>query len=237
MGRTGEKRGVHRKRAELLIRQEVYLLFQSGRSALRRGQLRDAEESLRKVVGIEPFHRGALGALGEVHMRRNDYAGACEFLERAIDAGDRTEHTLYLVASACRGALRREKALKYLQQLVELNPVHIRGMTRLGEAHLARKEFERARELFAQVLELESRNLYALRGLAAALRGKRDYGAAIPVYEDLLRQDPEDHRVLLRLAEAYAHEGDAGNARRAYRLALQVDPDNHYAQEGLASLA
>jgi tetratricopeptide (TPR) repeat protein len=237
MGRTGDKRGVHRKRAELLIRQEVYLLFQGGKAALRRGHLRDAEESLRKVLSIEPMHRAALAALGELHLRRDDYAGACEYLERAIDAGDRSEHLLYLTANACRGAQRREKAFKYLEQLVEQNPGHVRGATRLGEAYLARKDFERARALFAQALEIDSRNLYALRGLAAALRGKRDYRAAIAVYEELLRQDPGDNRVIVRLAEAYAHEGDASNARRAYHLALQVDPENHYAKEGLSQLA
>jgi len=237
MGRTGDKRGVHRKRTELLIRQELYLLFQGGRSALRRGHLRDAEESLRKVLAIEPMHRAALATLGEVHLRRKDYAGACGFLERAIEAGDRSEQTLYQTANACRGAQRREKAFKYLEQLVELNPGHVRGTIRLGEAHLGRKEFERARELFARALEVESHNLYALRGLGAALRGKRDYRAAILVYEELLRLEPGDHRVIVRLAEAYAHEGDAANARRAYQLALQVDPENIYARDGLAALA
>jgi len=237
MGRTGQKRGVQRQRADLLIRQEVYLLVQKGRAAFRRGHLDAAEECFRKVLGIEPFHRAALGATGEIHLRRNDFPAACEYLERALESGERTEHLLYTVANACRGAQRRDKAFKYLQQLVELNPSHVRGMTRLGEAYLERKDFDRARAIFSQALELESQNLFALRGLAAALRGKRDYQAAIPVFEALLRLTPEDHQVIVRLAQAYANEGDLDNARRAYRLALQVDPENHYAKEGLAALS
>lgn len=237
MGRTGKKRGVHVQRAELLIRQEIFLLVQKGRAAQRRGRLREAEESFRKVLAIEPAHRAALQGLGDVFLRANDHVRACEFYERALDAGERTEHLLYLLANACRGAQRREKAFKYLQELVELNPGHCRGLTRLGEAHLDRKEYDRANELFLRVLEVEPHNLFALRGRALALRGKRNYREAIPIYEELLRLSPTDHRLIVRLGEAYAHEGDASNARRAYRLALQIDPENHYARQGLAALA
>lgn len=237
MGRTGSRRGVQRQRAELLVRQEVFLLVQKGRAALRRGRLAEAEASLRKVLGIDPYHRGALGALGEIHLRRSEFPAACECLERALEAGERTEHLLYTMANACRGALRRDRALKYYQQLVELNPNHVKGMTRLGESLLERKDFDGARQRFERVLELESHNPFALRGLAAALRGMRDYQAAIRVFEELTRLNPEDYRVLVRLGEAYAHEGDQLSARRAFRLVLQIDPDNHYASEGLARLA
>lgn len=237
MGRTGKKHGVHRQRAELLIRQEVFLLVQRGRAALRRGRLREAQECFDRVLEVHPAHRAALEGLGEVHARGNDHARACEFLERALEAGERTEHLLYLVANACRGAQRRDRALRYLAELVELNPGHVRGLTRLGEAYLERKDFERAREHFSRALELESHNIFALRGLASAQRGRRKYREAIPVWEELVRLDPQDHRALVRLGEAYAHEGDRANARRAYELALRIDPENRYARDGLAALS
>ncbi len=237
MGRTGQKRGKHRQRAELLVRQEVYLLVQKGRTALRRGHLGEATECFAKVLETHPTHRGALEGLGDVHLRGNDHARACEYFERALEAGERTEHLLYLIANACRGAQRRDKALRYLEELVKLNPGHVRGLTRLGEALLERKDFERARELFEQALELESHNVFALRGLASAQRGRRNYRGAIPIYEELMRLNPADHRVIVRLGDAYAHEGDPVNARRAYLLALQVDPKNHYARVGLAALS
>jgi tetratricopeptide (TPR) repeat protein len=236
MGRTGKKRGVHRQRAELLLRQEVYLLVQKGRAALRRGHLADAEEAFGKALEIEPFNRPSLTGIGEVHARRSEHAKACEYLERALDSGERTEHLLYALANACRGAQRREKAFKFYEQLVALNPSNVRGLTRLGDALLERKDFQRADDLFRQALALEPHNLFALRGLGAALRGRREYRESIPILEQLLRLSPEDVRVVLRLAEAYAHEGDPGSARRAYLLALQIDPENHFAKSGLARL-
>ena len=171
-----------------------------------------------------------------MQARRGEHAQACELFERALEAGERTEHLLYALANACRGAQRREKAFRFYEQLVELNPNHVRGLTRLGEACLERKDFQRSGEPSSRPWRMDAHNLFALRGLAAALRGRRDYRGAIPLYERLLRSEPGDHRVLLRLAEAYAHEGDAGSARRGYRLVLEIDPDNRYALDGLARL-
>jgi tetratricopeptide (TPR) repeat protein len=237
MGRTGKRRGGHQPRVDLLIRQEIRLHVQKGRAALRQGRLADAEQCLQKALGIEPSNRVALGTLGEIHLRRNDFPVACELLGRALEAGERTEHLLYTLANACRGAQKRDQAFTHYQELVDLNPGHVKGLTRLGEGFLERKDFERARQCFARALERESRNLFALRGLASALRGKRDYRAAIPVFTELARLDPGDHRVLVRLADACVHEGDREAARRAYLLALEIDPDNRYAKQGLASLS
>jgi len=66
----------------------------------------------------------------------------------------------------------------------------VKGLTRLGEAFLERKEFGAARERFARARGLEPHNVFALRGLATALRGMRDYRAAIPVFEELARLNP-----------------------------------------------
>jgi tetratricopeptide (TPR) repeat protein len=236
MGRSGKKRESH-QRAEILLRHETFLLVQKGRAALRRGRGREAEEAFRKVLAIEPSHRAALSGLGELYLRGREHPKACETLELALAAGDRSEHLLYALATACRGAQRREKAFKYLQQLVELNPSHLKGLTRLGEAYLERRDFVAAESTFRQALELDSRNLYALRGLATALRGRRAHSDAIPLYEQLLRLDPDDLRVLVRLGEAYATTGDARSARHAFELALRVDPQNPYARSGLDKLA
>jgi len=224
------------RRADLLLRHEVSILFQKGRAALRRGHHHEAEEVFARIIGIEPFHRGALAGLGEVHLHRKEHAQACELLERAIAAGGASEHLIYNVANACRGAQRRDRAFKYFEQLVTLNPSHLKGLTRFGEACLERKDFPRAEEVFRQALELDSGNLYALRGLAGALRGRRAHTEAIAVWERLLTLAPDDHRVILRLGEAYEHEGDAASAVRAFRLALEVQPGNTYALAGLARL-
>jgi tetratricopeptide (TPR) repeat protein len=237
MGRTGSRRGADRRRAEAVVRREVFQLVQRGRSALRSGRLREAEEALLRVLAADPFNRAALAGTAEVLLRKGEFAAACEAFERALEAGERTEHLLYAAGNACRGAQRREKAFKIFHELVELNPNHVKGLTRLGEGYLERKDFEGARERFEQALAHEPRNVYALRGLATALRGKRDYAAAIRVFEELARLDPADHRSLVRLGEARAHAGDRHGAFRAYAQALAVDPDNHYAREGLARLA
>lgn len=236
MGRSGKKRE-GRQRAELLLRHEVFLLVQKGRSGLRRRRLHEAEDSFRKVLDLDPTHRAALAGLGETYLMQKEHIKAGEVLEQAIAFGPPSPHLLYNAANAFRGAQRREKAFKYYLQLIEVNPSHVRGLTRLGEAYLERKDFGRAQEVLEQALDLEPYNLYALRGVARAHRGKRDYRAAIVVYERLLKLMPGDHRILVRLGEAYAHEGDAASARRAYQLALQIDPENHYARDGLAQLA
>lgn len=235
MGRTGKRRET-RHRAETLVRHEVRLMLEKGRSALRRRRLEEAAKAFGRVLAIEPAHPAALAGLGEVHLRRGESAPACDLLERALASGPQSEHLLYSLANACRGAQRRDKAFRYFEQLVDRNPSHLKGLTRFGEACLGRKDFERAAAVFRQALELDPQNLYALRGLASALRGRRQYQEAIPVYEDLLRLAPSDHRVLVRLGEAYAHVGDHANAERALRLALRIDPENRYARDGLAKL-
>jgi tetratricopeptide (TPR) repeat protein len=235
MSRKGRRRSENRD-AEFLRRHEVFLLARKGRTQLRRGHLREAEETFRKVLEIDPLNRDALQGSGDLLLRRKDYQGAAGMLEKAAAVHPSGDRLLYSLAGAYRGLRRRDKTLKVLLRLVEANPGHIQGLTRLGDAYLERKDFDRAMRAYEQALELNGDNIYALRGIGTAYRGKRMYGEAIANWETLLRLTPRDHWTMVRLGDAFARRGERSNARRAYRLALEVMPGNRYALQGLENL-
>jgi len=235
MSRKGRRRSESRD-AEFLRRHEVFLLTQKGRTQLRRGHLREAEETLRKVLEIDPLNRDALQGNGDLLLRRKDYQGAAEMLEKAAAVHPSGDRLLYSLAGAYRGLQRRDKTLKVLLRLVEANPGHLPGLTRLGDAYLERKDFNRAMKAYQQALDLDGDNIYALRGIGTAYRGKRMYGEAIATWKTLLRLTPRDHRTWVRLGDAFARRGERSNARRAYRLTLEIMPGNRYALQGLESL-
>ena len=172
---------------ESLRRQEVYLLSQKGRKQFRGGHLQEAEASFRMVLEIDPLNRTALTGLGDIFLAGRDYRAAVKVLEDVAAVHPSDDRLLYSLAGAYRGLQRRDKAFKTLQRLVEVNPGHIQGLTRLGDAFLERKNFEGAVVVYRRALELESDNLFALRGLGLsrqenAPRGYRGLGEAAPPY-------------------------------------------------------
>jgi tetratricopeptide (TPR) repeat protein len=215
----------------------VHLLSRKGQALERKGHFPEAEDVYLRTLGIDPLNGISLKGLARICLRRGEYKGGAEALEKFLAVHPSSDWLLYQLATAYRGLRRRDKAFKVLLRLSQDYPSHAQGLTRFGDACLERKDLDRAAEVFRCALDLEARNIYALRGLAAALRGRKKYREAIDAWQEVLKEKPRDRRALVRLGEVYAHEGRMRSARRAYSQALEINPADRYALDGMARLS
>ena len=80
-----------------------------------------------------------------------------------------------------------DKGLKELQKAVELRPLQSSAITKIGDVHLARKEYEKARESFLKVISINPTDRRAHQQLGILYEMDEKYGLAIKHYEEALK--------------------------------------------------
>lgn len=139
------------------------------------------------------------------------------------------------------------KALKYLLETVERNPVHILGLFHLGCAYLELAKdsdlpeqqavyLDQAQQALERVIDLndELTLVYFKLGKIALL--KNDVEAAKKYYTSGLRTEPDNAALIFNLARVYDQNNEKAEAIHYYLKTIETDPNFTYAYNNLALL-
>ena len=90
----------------------------------------DVEQTLLAVTEIAPDDVAAWSALGTARELRQNLSGALEAWRRALDLKPANEQVLESISNACQKTGDFQKAVEYLDRLIELNPWRSRDYMR-----------------------------------------------------------------------------------------------------------
>jgi type IV pilus assembly protein PilF len=112
----GEKLALEAAANPLYKTPEIALL-NAGNCARSAGDLKRAEESYRRAIGIRPRFGEALLQMADVEYRQTEYMSARAFLERHLAVARATPATLWLGVRIERGLGNKVQAQQYEQRL------------------------------------------------------------------------------------------------------------------------
>ncbi|MDE2429359.1 MAG: tetratricopeptide repeat protein, partial [Burkholderiales bacterium] len=228
-----------------------------GYTALKRGNLAEAETEFNYVLESAPDDAAALGGLGLVRMRQENFKAARELLGKAIEASPKTSKKLWKEAydSAAYWALMQDaraerengnndQAIALMRKAIEINDLEPTGRLMLGDALMAADDPIGAEANYRGVLSDHKDNEQALFSLINLLRQQsraKEADALIakltPEQKTLLNGG-EDSKVadLREKAKQAEDAGDVVGAQTALEDAMLAAPNNVWIRLELARL-
>jgi tetratricopeptide (TPR) repeat protein len=218
------------------------------------GDLESAEAGFAAVLQARPNDGDALGGMGVLRLRQENFSQAREYLERASQRGQAsrwknaldsaTYWTLVDQATNAREDGNLDTARQYLQQAVRLDPKETTAENALADVLVESGQYDAAEPLYRRVLARQPDDPDAVRGLVGVLAQNNKADEALQIVERLSPSQQEKVGALGRLratqalgqAKAAAARGDDTGARVALENALLNDPANPWVRLDLARL-
>lgn len=229
-------------------------LTNEGFKALDDGDLEAAETAFNSVLQTRPNDSNALGGLGVLRLRQEEFATARDYLKRASQGGtaarwkqaldSATYWALLAQAQEAREANDNPGARVLLEQAVRLNPREVTAENDLADVLVEIGSYDAAESAYRNVLARQSDNPDAIRGLVGVLAQNNKAAEALQLVEKLSPSQQEKIGALGRLratqamgqAKAATERGDFNGARLALEDALLNDPGNPWVRLDLARL-
>jgi tetratricopeptide (TPR) repeat protein len=226
----------------------------SGFKALEAGDLATAESDFQAVLASRANDPDALGGLGVLRLRQENFAEARALLERASRGGSparwrgaltsATYWTLVEQAAGARSAGNRDGARQLLEQAVKLDPKEPTAENALADVLAESGQFDAAEAAYRRVLALQNDNPDAIRGLVGVMAQNNKPDQALQLIERLSPSQQAQIGELGRLRAARAvgvsksalQRGDDNTARLALEDALLNDPNSPWIRLDLARL-
>ena len=178
----------------------------------------EADAAFRKAIDDYGQLPEAHLAYGDYLMAKNDKAGANREWTAALGANRDNPDALARLAQAAAQANDVNKAVDNYKRLTEIASSDPRAYLLLGQAYMAQRNFNSARDTFKAAYNL-AHSADALVGLAAADQGARNYSEEIQIYEALTKNDPlvkANPGLLYGLANAYRSANQPEKAKSTY---------------------
>jgi tetratricopeptide (TPR) repeat protein len=215
--------------------------YRLGHALLRKGEVDEAEEAFARLSALAPQEWRGPAGLGEIKIRKGQFAAAIPLLERAVQLDFGAKSTHHLLGQAYQNVGRTEAAATELQlgknaeespmpdAWTELAPQHIRILQeqlRLANEYMDGGEPAKGVEILAKALPYYPDNLNLMNQLAVALNRASQPQRAIVLLKAALQKDPNYVPVLITLSLCQQNLGEneaaLATAERAIGLAPNV---------------
>ena len=206
-------------------------------SVLGQGEDAAAERLLEEVLAEDAAMIDPHQMLGQVALRRDDYAGAVERFSAALALDPDHKGSLFGLAQAYRRLGRRENALVGFRRLLELDPNDAKSALAAAEIHAEKGRFDEALALLDAAAGAAAAPALVAnqRGEVLVLMGRADDAAT--AFRQAIAANAEPAQPRFNLAVLLEERGDAEGASRLYEEALERAPRHFQAQFNLSRLA
>jgi tetratricopeptide (TPR) repeat protein len=205
----------------------VYLLVVSGRALANLGHWDLAERAFENATHLHPEYAEAWAYLGEAQQHTNAGQDSLVALNNALELNPRSIAANTFMALYWQRQEDPERALEYLQAVIELDPQNPALHVEVGNTVALLGDLEAGREHYYQAMELSHNDpKYIREFLHFSIRFNLNLReVALPVARQLMVINPEDPASLDAMGEVLFHLGDTLNAERFYLRALERNPD------------
>lgn len=258
LNRFGQDSDISRRLASLdrpVETTEDDLVAQAYRN-LNAGDLNLAYTEFQEVLREEPNSPDALGGIGIILLRQEQFEQAAQYLERAKAADRRRGHrwtealdsarfwTTVRKAEAARTAGQPELAIQLYEQATAERPNELSVRSSLGDLYAEAGYLDRADAEFRAILSVQPDNVNALRGLIGVLTQQGNMREALALAERVPKSLQGELGNLGTLKAQYLRDqaseaSEVENFAEAERLlkeALILDPQSPWVRLDLARL-
>ena len=189
--------------------------------------------SLDKLLVDEPNNPDLLFSRAKVFYINEGYQEAVEDVTKAISIDSSKLEYHYLLADSHFDNFKSKKAVKALENCLDLFPNNTRTQLKLSEYYLILKQYEKSIQLAGTLLEREPTNADGYFMMGMNYRAMGDLARAKNSFQATIENDPEEIDAWLILGELYEQEKNP-IALDYYNGALSADPNNILAKHSKA---
>lgn len=221
-------------------RAEAIAAREDAARAMSRGDAREAETHLRRLISVEPTAY-AYNALSVALLRQQRPDDAIDALQEGIEKLPDAVALRVVLARLLEGAGRSEEARAQLEEIVRRDPQAAAIHAELAALAASAGDWKTAIQHYRRALDVEpealgpadSPILRALRHIdraavarafAEALVRAGQYEEALTQYNKLLSANPDDSALELAVAMLYQQQGRWDDARKHLEQAARLDP-------------
>lgn len=213
------------------------------------GELDKAVAAYLELQKLHPNETHIRNLLGELYLKKGDYADALSVFQHVYNANPNAEHALHNLIAAYHHYARSLSngedyitAIQLLEEALRLVPTDLNLRLSLANAYQGAEDYARASIELSRVLSQEPENrqaqeeqinLQIRRG--NALMRQRQYAAALAEFE-AIPESARDIEIYNTIGYLYLVEGEHEKAYVGFETVLQKDPINMPAFRNLLSL-
>ena len=197
--------------------------MEKGLQAMQVGQLKDAEQHLKKAQDLAPKYPDVNYLIGVLYMRQGKSAEARDYLQRAVDAAPNHASALLALGQAEIQQRDYAKAAESLERGVQLQPTAWRAHYLAGVASFQMRDYQKAlEEAQAAVASGQDKTggSLLLVGQSQAALHQRD--AALATFNQFLKEHLDSSRAAAARHEIEKLNGSSGQGK--VELASAVSP-------------
>ncbi|MDQ3800393.1 MAG: FG-GAP-like repeat-containing protein, partial [Acidobacteriota bacterium] len=196
-------------------REDAYRANNIGVAQLEQFNYREASESFRRALAIDPKLELAQINLAIALFNLQELDAARQAAQTASELAPARLQPVYILGLIARNQNRTEEAINYFQKILASDPQDVGASVNLGQIYIQQRKYEEASVFFRRALEAEPYNSTAIYNLATVLlrtdareegrqlmarfQSLRNSGAATAIGQNYLEQG--------RYAEAVASTG------------------------------
>ncbi|MDQ4122995.1 MAG: FG-GAP-like repeat-containing protein, partial [Acidobacteriota bacterium] len=171
-------------------REDAYRSNNLGVAQLEQFNHREAAESFRRALSIQPDLKIAQINLAIALFNVPDYENAQKEVQRAASIAPTSPQPFYILGLIARTQNRSEAAVSAFKRVLEIDAADVGANVNLGQIYMQERRYDEAIAVFRAALASEPYNSTALYNLATALlrAGKREEGQQLMTRFQSLRQ-------------------------------------------------
>lgn len=200
---------------------------------LDQGRYKDAEDTIKQVLQLDPNNDYALAMLGRCYINTKRYNEGVTVIQQAIALRPNNDFYFYLLGFVYYQTNVYKAAKEQLGQAIELNPYHPEYFGMMAHVLLQEKEFEAALDKANEGLAIDPENLTCLNTRSIALNKLKRTEDAIATMQNALAQDPDNPITHSTVGWNFLEKGRHKDAQQHFLEALRVEPNYNNAKTGL----
>lgn len=213
---------------------ELSGLWRSAVAAHQAGEVDRALAAYREVLADQTGYAPAHYLLGMLLRDLGRREAATTELAAAVAAAPRYVEARVALANHLRDSARVAEAVALCEAGLALLPGQVAFWRALGQAQLAQREAEPARQAFGRALELEGTDATTHYNQGVALHMLNRRAAALRAYQRALVLDPGLSAADFNIGVIFREQGHADAAIKAFEQVLEREPRHAPAHKALA---
>jgi tetratricopeptide (TPR) repeat protein len=194
-----------------------------GSLAQQLGYLEEAESAFHEAIRIDDKESNAYVGLASVLMEKDEYEGASQLLQKALNL-EKTEYAYTMLGAALIGMGKDQEAIENLEAALVLDPAFDEAYFNLGVIKSKTDPAEGER-LILKALELDPEYAAAHQELGWLLNTKDDFPKAEYHLRRAIELDPDRGYARIYLGNLLWRRGDVAAAVSEFEGAIRHMPD------------
>ncbi len=203
---------------------------------LKTNNLELAQESLEKVLLINPKNLVATKDLARLRVAKKEYDEAIALLEKAKETHKDDKDISVMLIDLYGQAQKWEKAEQFANELLESSELKEFPHFKLAQLYMGQKKFQQAIDEFNKVLVTKPKAADVIGGLVNAHLALKQQKQAEKILDDILLDDADNSVFLTMRAELYRQLSQFPDAERLFKRVIELNPKVELAYLNLASV-